>query len=315
MSAYPHETVLLQPAVSALLAGPAASEAVYVDATFGRGGHARHILQQMPAQARLLGIDRDAQAVLVGQALAQEHPAFCMHQGDFAQLDAAVHSCLGVNQVQGILLDIGVSSPQLDDGQRGFSFSQDGPLDMRMDVRTGPTAAQWLAQASAEAMADVFWRYGEERFSRRIAQAIVQRRAHSPFERTVDLAQVVAQAHPRWQRGKHPATRVFQAIRIHINDELGQLSAALTAALTLLAPGGRLVVISFHSLEDRLVKRFIKQHSAMDIWPSDLPITHTQVPRLLQALGKAIKPDQHEVQRNPRARSAVMRVAQRLAEG
>ena len=216
-------------------------------------------------------------------------------------------------QVAGILLDLGVSSPQLDEPERGFSFMHDGPLDMRMNPDEGLSAAQWLAQAPEQEIADVIYRYGEDRFSRRIARAIVRERQIAPITRTLQFAEIVKEANPAWEKHKHPATRVFQAIRIHINGELDSLQSLLAGALDILRPGGRLVVISFHSLEDRIVKQFIQKQSRGDDFPRDLPVTASALNPQLKKLGKAIKADEKEVSVNPRARSAVMRVAERMA--
>jgi len=211
----------------------------------------------------------------------------------------------------GVLMDLGVSSPQLDEAERGFSFMQDGPLDMRMNTSSGETAAQWIARAAEEDMANVFYEFGEERYSRRLAKAIVQRRGITPFERTLDLASVIKEAHPKWEKGKHPATRCFQAIRIFLNNELGDLEQTLDVATDMLAPQGRLAVISFHSLEDRMVKRFIREKEKGPQLPPDLPVMAKDVPCILKSVGKAIKPSKAEVDANVRSRSAVMRVAQK----
>ncbi|WP_163574944.1 16S rRNA (cytosine(1402)-N(4))-methyltransferase RsmH [Halomonas faecis] len=304
-----HASVLLDGAVDTLVHDP---EGVYLDGTFGRGGHSRAILARLAPTGRLLAIDRDPQAV--AEAGGIDDPRFTIEKGEFARLDeiAAAHGVQG--RLAGVLLDVGVSSPQLDDPERGFSFLRDGPLDMRMDPTRGKSAADFLADADEAELVRVFKEYGEERFARRLARAIVSRRVESPFERTADLAEVVKAAHPAWEKGKHPATRVFQALRIHVNGELEQLDAALAAALEALAPGGHLVVISFHSLEDRRVKRFIREHVRGDSHlPRDVPIRDAQLERRLVSLGKAQRPSPAEVDANPRARSAVMRAARKLA--
>lgn len=302
-----HASVLLDGAVEALIHDP---EGVYLDGTFGRGGHSRAILKRLAPEGRLLAIDRDPQAV--AEAAAIDDARFAVEQGEFARLDeiAARHGLHG--RLAGVLLDVGVSSPQLDDPERGFSFLRDGPLDMRMDPSRGESAAGFLARAGEGEIATVFKAYGEERFARRLARAIVARRGERPFERTADLADVVKAAHPAWEKGKHPATRVFQALRIQVNGELEQLDAALEAALEALAPGGHLVVISFHSLEDRRVKRFIRDHVRGDTHlPRGIPVRDDQLQRRLVSLDKARRPAAEEVEENPRARSAVMRVARK----
>ncbi|MFC3283604.1 16S rRNA (cytosine(1402)-N(4))-methyltransferase RsmH [Litchfieldella rifensis] len=305
--AYRHASVLLDGAVEALVHDPAGA---YLDGTFGRGGHSRAILERLSPEGRLLAIDRDPQALIEARAIVD--PRFAIEQGEFARLgEYAEHHGLH-GKLAGILLDIGVSSPQLDDPERGFSFLRDGPLDMRMDPSRGESVATWLARASAADIAWVFKTYGEERFAKRLAQAIVERRRERAFERTQDLAEVIKAAHPAWEKGKHPATRAFQALRIHINGELEQLDAALDAALEALAPGGRLVVISFHSLEDRRVKRFIRTHVRGDMHlPRGMPIRDDQLVKRLEPVGKASRPGAREVEANPRARSAVMRVARK----
>lgn len=305
-----HETVLLQPAVEALLSDPAG---LYVDGTFGRGGHSRLILEKLNERGRLLGIDKDPRAIEVGLALMERDSRFTIRQGSFDDLDVMLADLEAAGRADGILLDLGVSSPQLDEASRGFSFTQDGPLDMRMNPDVGPSAAEWLATAAEQDIADVIYRYGEDRFSRRIARAIVKEREVAPISRTLQLAEIVKQANPAWEKHKHPATRAFQAIRIHINEELVSLEKVLEKALAALRPGGRLVVISFHSLEDRLVKQFIQKQSRGDDFPRDLPVPVSALsPRLIK-IGKAVKPSELEIRHNPRARSAVMRVAEKPA--
>ncbi|WP_104201799.1 16S rRNA (cytosine(1402)-N(4))-methyltransferase RsmH [Billgrantia saliphila] len=304
-----HASVLLDGAVEALVHDPCGA---YLDGTFGRGGHSRAILARLEPEGRLLAIDRDPQAI--AEARSIDDARFAIEQGEFARLGelAERHELHG--RLAGVLLDVGVSSPQLDDPERGFSFLRDGPLDMRMDPTHGESAAQWLARASETEVARVFKTYGEERFARRLARAVVARRAERPFQRTGDLAEVLKGAHPAWEKGKHPATRAFQALRIHVNGELEQLDAALSAALEALAPGGHLVVISFHSLEDRRVKRFIREHVRGDTdLPRGMPVREDQLAKRMTTLGKAQRPTPEEVQDNPRARSAVMRVARKLA--
>ncbi|WP_110685346.1 16S rRNA (cytosine(1402)-N(4))-methyltransferase RsmH [Salinicola aestuarinus] len=304
-----HTSVLLDGAVDSLVRCPSGN---YLDGTFGRGGHTRAILERLDAEGRLLALDRDPQALAAGADIADAR--LSLQRGVFAELDQHADAAGLLGKLDGILLDVGVSSPQLDDPERGFSFLRDGPLDMRMDPESGIGAAQWLARTGVDEMARVFKTYGEERFAKRIARALVTARQETPIERTHQLAEIVKAAHPAWEKHKHPATRVFQAIRIHLNDELGQLERALDAALEALAPGGRLVVISFHSLEDRLVKRFIRDQSRGDTHlPRGMPIREDQLNKRLKPVGKALRADEHEVELNPRARSAVMRIAEKLA--
>ncbi|KKW67841.1 16S rRNA methyltransferase [Lampropedia cohaerens] len=299
-----HTTVLLAEAVDALLqAGAGAVGArCWVDATFGRGGHSRRILESMGAQDRLVVFDKDPEAIAAARALDDARMEI-RHEG-FAQLAA-----LGPASADGVLMDLGVSSPQIDDARRGFSFRMDGPLDMRMDSTRGQTVAQWLEHADEGEIAEVIREYGEERFARGIAKAIVARRQErGPLARTAELAALVAGAVKRHEPGQNPATRTFQALRIFINGELEELRQALDASLTVLKPGGRLVVISFHSLEDRIVKRFIEAH-ARQHYDRRNPLA-TPVPLRLRALGR-VKPSAAEVAANPRARSAIMRIAER----
>ncbi|PWV82999.1 16S rRNA (cytosine(1402)-N(4))-methyltransferase RsmH [Halomonas sp. A11-A] len=302
-----HASVLLDGAVEALVHD---TDGVYLDGTFGRGGHSRAILARLSPAGRLIAIDRDPEAI--AEAATLEDGRFTIERAEFARLGeiARQHGVHG--KLAGILLDVGVSSPQLDDPERGFSFLRDGPLDMRMDPTQGESAAAFIARASEAELARVFKEYGEERYARRLARAIVARRGEHPFLRTADLAEVVKTAHPAWEKHKHPATRVFQALRIHVNGELEQLDAALEAALEALAPGGHLVVISFHSLEDRRVKRFIRHHVRGDSHlPRGIPIADAELERRLEALGKARQAGPEEVKENPRARSAVMRAARK----
>ncbi|MEQ5817916.1 16S rRNA (cytosine(1402)-N(4))-methyltransferase RsmH [Halomonas sp. SCS19] len=304
---FAHESVLLDGAVDALVHDPAG---VYLDGTFGRGGHSRAILSRLAQDGGLLALDRDPQAI--AEAASIDDPRFTIERAEFARLREVARDHGLDGKLSGILLDIGVSSPQLDDPDRGFSFLRDGPLDMRMDPTQGESAAQWIARVGEAEMASVFKRYGEERYARRLARAIIARRQERPFTRTADLAEVVKAAHPAWEKAKHPATRVFQAMRIEINGELDQLDQALEAALEALAPGGHLVVISFHSLEDRRVKRFIRDHVKGDTQvPRGIPLRDDQIARRLESLGKAMKASAEEVEANPRSRSAVMRMARK----
>ena len=285
---------------------------IYVDGTFGRGGHSAAIMQRLQ-QGQLLALDKDPEAVATAQHLFADDPRFSIRQQSFAHMAEAVRERSWLGKVDGVLLDLGVSSPQLDDPRRGFSFQHEGPLDMRMDPHKGRSAAQWLAQAEEREIAQVLKEYGEERFAKRIARAIVKARAESPIDTTRRLAAIVAAANPKWEQGKDPATRSFQAIRIFINQELDDLRQCLDQVLDILRPGGRLVVISFHSLEDRIIKRFIREQSRGDQFPPDLPVTYMQLQPRMLAVGKAIHATDEEVIRNPRARSAVLRVAERLA--
>ena len=305
-----HETVLLEAAVEALFCSP---DAVYDDGTFGRGGHSQRILQWLNEQGRLLAFDKDAAAVRVALERFGADSRFEIVQRSFADLREVVEQRGLAGKLSGVLLDLGVSSPQLDDAQRGFSFVHDGPLDMRMNPQEGISAAQWLAEASEQEIADVIYRYGEERFSRRMAKAIVARRQVAPITGTLELAEIIKQANPAWEKHKHPATRAFQAIRIHVNRELEDLQSVLAQALDMLRPGGRLVVISFHSLEDRIVKQFINEQARGDDFPAGVPIPFADLNPRLRKLGKAVKADASEVAANPRSRSAIMRVAEKLA--
>ena len=304
-----HQTVLLAEAVDALVTRPAG---FYVDGTFGRGGHTRHLLECLDADGRVLGVDKDPAAQASAQELAASEPRFEFFRGSFAGLPRQL-ARMGVDGVDGILLDLGVSSPQLDDGERGFSFLQDGPLDMRMDTSSGATAAQWLSEASVEEITRVLREYGEERFARRIAAAIVAARTEQPITSTARLAQVVSEANPKWERHKHPATRAFQAIRIQVNRELEDLQELLAGALDMLRVGGRLVVISFHSLEDRMVKRYMRDLARGEQFPPGVPVRDSALNRRLRLVGKAVRASAEEVAVNVRSRSAIMRVAEKIS--
>jgi len=306
-----HQTVLLNEAVDALaIEAGARSSGTYVDATFGRGGHARLILDRLGPRGRLIALDRDADAVEAGGRIADSR--FAIVQARFGELEQTVRA-RGIAAVDGVLLDLGVSSPQLDDASRGFSFRFDAPLDMRMDRTRGATAAQWLERASEAEIGEVVKRYGEERFAKRIAKAIVAARQRGPVTRTRQLADLVGAAVRTREPGQDPATRTFQALRIHVNQELEELSLVLPQAVALLAPGGRLAVISFHSLEDRIVKQFIRANARPDEASARLPLRESELPRpRLRPIGKRIHPAAEEVKANPRARSAVLRVAERL---
>lgn len=305
---FSHRSVLLDSAVDYLISDP---DGNYVDGTFGRGGHSQLILGRLGASGQLLGIDKDPEAIGVAEVLAADDPRFRYFHGSFAELSRAV-SDAGWGQVDGVLMDLGVSSPQLDDASRGFSFMRDGPLDMRMNPLQSPSAAEWLANADEREIADVIWRYGEERFSRRIARLVVERRKETPIETTLQLAALVSEAVPKKEKHKHPATRTFQAVRIFINRELEDLEAGLQASVDRLATGGRLVVISFHSLEDRLVKRFMRDLARGPRLPKGVPVTADQETSDFKLIGKANKAGAGEVGENVRARSAVMRVLERI---
>ena len=285
----------------------------YCDATFGRGGHTAAILGALGPDGRVFAIDRDPDAIRAGQQRFAGEPRLTLIRGSFGELEERVRAAGLAGELDGVLMDLGVSSPQLDEAGRGFSFMQDGPLDMRMDNESGPSAAQWLARASERDIAAVLRTLGEERYSGRIARAIVAARGTAPIERTGQLAAIVAAAVPTREPGKHPATRAFQAIRIHVNGELEALESALPQAVRLLAPGGRLCVVSFHSLEDRIVKRFIRREEQGDPVYAGLPVVPAHARPRLKRVGKAIEPGETEVARNPRSRSAVLRVAERLA--
>ncbi len=304
-----HQTVLLQEAVDALVTAPSG---IYVDGTFGRGGHSRAILASLDAQGRLLATDKDPAARDVALELAASDSRFTFYHGSFADLPAVLREH-GIEALDGILLDLGVSSPQIDEAGRGFSFQHDGPLDMRMDTTRGETAAEWLASARQEDIAEVLKEYGEERFARRIAAAIVSARVETPLTTTGQLAKLVSEANPRWEKHKHPATRTFQAIRIKVNRELEDLQQLLAVALELLRPGGRLVVISFHSLEDRMVKRYMRDMARGEQLPPGVPVTDSQLNRRMRLVGKALRASDVEVGGNVRARSAIMRVAEKLS--
>ena len=308
---FSHVTVLLREAVEALAVH---ADGCYLDGTFGRGGHSRAVLGALGPNGRLLGFDKDPLAIASGLELAAADGRFQIVQRSFAELGEEVAARGLQGRIDGILLDLGVSSPQLDDPERGFSFMNDGPLDMRMNPGVGVSAAEWIASTDEAEIARVFYEYGEERFSRRMARAIVQRRAERPFTRTADLAEVVAAANPAWEKGKHPATRAFQALRIQVNNELGDLERGLEAALEALAVGGRLVVISFHSLEDRIVKQFMRRQvkGEADNLPRDLPVQVAKFEPRLKLHGKPQYASTAEVKANPRSRSAVMRVAEKL---
>ncbi len=308
--AWQHTPVLLDEVLAAL---DVKRDGRYLDATFGRGGHTAAILERIGKEGRVIAIDRDPEAIQAGRERFANDARLTLVSSPFSQMLSIVTSLGMAGKLDGVLLDLGVSSPQLDDAARGFSFAQDGPLDMRMDNSGGMTAAQWLARAPESEIARVIKEYGEERFAKGIARAIVARRREAPITRTKELADIVAGAVRTREPGKHPATRTFQAIRIHINRELEEIDAALEGSLAALKPGGRLAVISFHSLEDTRVKRFIQRKSQEDPMYAGLPEVPAHARPKLRRIGKAIHPSAAEIERNPRARSAILRVAERLA--
>jgi 16S rRNA (cytosine1402-N4)-methyltransferase len=305
-----HTPVLVEAVVASLALR---SDGLYVDATFGRGGHTARILEALSGDGEAIAIDRDPQAIAAGRARFAGETRLHLVQGEFAELGVLVRSQTARRYVDGVLFDLGVSSPQLDDPARGFSFSKDGPLDMRMDPAHGQPASMWLAHASVDEIRHVISSLGEERFANRISQEIGRTRETAPLQRTSELAALVARCVRTHEPGKHPATRTFQALRMFINDELGQIRRALEQALQLLAPGGRLAVISFHSLEDRLVKQFIREHSELDPALASLPIIPAGLSLPLRRIGRKQRASADEIRANPRARSALLRVAEKQA--
>lgn len=307
-----HQPVLLHEVIENLAIHP---DGFYIDATFGRGGHSRAILDRLGEKGRLLAIDKDPAALIAAKENGfLRDKRFCIQQGAFGQLEKLTQALGWNGKVNGILMDIGVSSPQLDDPTRGFSFLRDGRLDMRMDTTQTLDAERWINTVKQEEISQVLKEYGEERYARRIAAAIVTYRNEQPITSTVELAQIIAEAHPRWDHKKHPATRSFQAIRIFINHELEELKTVLNASLNILTQGGRLVVITFHSLEDRIVKQFLNAHSRCDHVPRGLPLTEVQIQEhlRLKRIQPVITPDKAEINKNPRARSAKLRVMEKL---
>ncbi|WP_020409302.1 16S rRNA (cytosine(1402)-N(4))-methyltransferase RsmH [Hahella ganghwensis] len=305
---FAHVTVLLKEAVEALAIKEGGK---YVDGTFGRGGHSRLILEHLGTDGKLLGIDKDPRAQQSAEDLKSRDSRLLFYRGSFAEIRQAIEA-QGWESVDGVLLDLGVSSPQLDDASRGFSFNKEGPLDMRMDPESGESAADWVNRAPEEEIARVIWEYGEERYSRRMAKAIVREREKQAIVTTQQLSEIVAAAHPRWEKGKHPATRAFQGIRIHINSELADLEKGLEDAYDSLAPGGRLAVISFHSLEDRKVKQFMRDKVRGPQLPKWVPVTDDGVPKA-KLIGKKVRAGKDELAVNVRSRSAVMRVMEKCA--
>jgi 16S rRNA (cytosine1402-N4)-methyltransferase len=308
MNDFQHYPVLLEEAVSSLRVR---GDGIYLDGTFGRGGHSRAIMAGLTEQGRLFTLDKDPQAIAAGMEEWSEEPRFSIVQGSFAEMDRMVQEWGIEDRLDGILLDLGVSSPQLDNPERGFSFSKDGPLDMRMDPTTGKSAAEWLSDAPEREITRVFWEFGEERHARRIARSIVKVRQKQRLETTSQLSELIEKTIGNREK-KHPATRCFQAIRIYVNNELGDLTEGLKAAIGVLRPGGRLVVISFHSLEDRLVKRTFREAVRPGKVRRNIP-AHPDWSPSLKLIGKAIRPSEQEISANPRARSAIMRVAEKLA--
>lgn len=306
---YTHQPVLLPELIEGLVIR---KSGYYIDATFGRGGHSKAILDCIDVAGRLLAIDKDPAAVDFARTHFAHDARFRIQQGSFAELEkfTMAENCLG--NVDGILLDLGVSSPQLDDPERGFSFMRDGPLDMRMDTTQGLTVAEWLTTTNETTLANILFEYGEERFSRRIAKAILTEQKNSPIITTLRLAEIIKKANPAWERDKHPATRSFQALRIFINQELMELPLVLEQCLTVLKTGGRMAIISFHSLEDRIVKQFIRSHEKGNELSRQLPIPDRQLNMRLRSVGRAIKPSAAEITRNPRSRSAVLRIAEKI---
>lgn len=308
MSNY-HQPVLLQEVIEYLAIKP---EGIYVDATFGRGGHSQAILNKLGTEGVLIAIDKDPEAAEFAKIKFKEDKRFQLKQGSFNMLQAYMEEMKIVGKVDGILLDLGVSSPQLDNSSRGFSFLQDGPLDMRMNPNEGIDAATWINSANESEISRVLKDYGEERYARRIAAAIVSERKKESILRTKKLADIVAKAHPAWEKHKHPATRSFQAIRIFINHELKELHEALQQSLTVLTMGGRLVVISFHSLEDRIVKQFVQQQERGGDFPREMPITQADLHPTLKRIAWGVRASELEIKTNPRARSAILRVAEKI---
>lgn len=305
-----HQSVLLDESIKGLAIKDGG---IYFDGTFGRGGHSQEILNHLDAKGRLYAIDKDLEAIAHSKERFGTDKRFHIFQGSFARIAEFATEAGVLGKVDGILLDLGVSSPQLDNPERGFSFMQQGPLDMRMDLSQPLSAAEFVNHAEADEMAAIFRLYGEERFAGRIARAIVTARKEAPITTTLQLAEIVKEANPKWEKHKHPATRVFQAIRIHVNQELNDLKSCLEQCIEVLAPGGRLAVISFHSLEDRIVKQFMRDKEQGEKLPSEIPIRYEEMKSNFKRVGKAIMPQEKEVKENVRARSAVLRIGEKLA--
>ena len=305
-----HTPVLLHEAINALLID---ADGLYVDGTFGRGGHTKELLSHLSGKGRVIGFDKDPVAIDLGKVVFKFEKRLELIHESFSKLHLVLKKRGNLGDVSGVLLDLGVSSPQLDQGDRGFSFLHDGPLDMRMNTSKGMTAAQWIAESDQDELIKIFKTYGEEKFAVPIAKNIIQKRFQEPIETTHQLAAIVSEAHPRWKRGQHPATKIFQAIRIHINNELEDLDVLLRNVLKILKVGGKLVVISFHSLEDRKVKQFIREKEKGSVLPKGIPIRNAEHKILLRSVGKSIKPSGFNIEENKRSRSAIMRVAERVA--
>lgn len=305
-----HQPVLLTEVISHLMID---EDGIYIDGTFGRGGHSQAILKALSKQGTLLAIDQDPKAIEASkEKIFAEDKRFHIVKDSFSNLQEIANTKNLLGKVSGILLDLGVSSPQLDNAERGFSFLKEGPLDMRMDTTQGMDASAWINTAKEADIAQVLKEYGEERFSKRIANAIVSARVETAISTTTQLAAIVTKANPKWEKHKHPATRSFQAIRIFINNELNALNQALMASIDVLKPGGRLAVISFHSLEDRIVKRFIREKERGKMFPKGLPVTEEAIGKQLKKIGKAIKSSSVEIEKNIRARSAILRIAEKI---
>lgn len=304
-----HTPVLLHEAISHLITS---SDGIYIDATFGRGSHSQAILQSLSAKGRLIAFDKDPEAIVYAHSHFKDE-RFSIFHHSFADMHTVLKNTGLIEKISGILFDLGVSSPQLDNPNRGFSFMRDGQLDMRMDTSHGMDAASWIAKVDEATLADVLWQYGEERHSRRIARAIIEARKISPITKTLELAAIIAKILPAHPHEKHPATRSFQAIRIFINQELIELKQALNHSVDALKVGGRLAVISFHSLEDRIVKQFIHLHEQGPSLPRGLPIKHQTFKAKLKAIGKPITADDEEIAHNPRARSAILRISEKTS--
>jgi len=304
-----HIPVLLDETIDALNIN---ASGIYIDGTFGRGGHSAEIFKKLEGKGKLFVLDKDPQAITTALDSYTQSNNVIIKAGSYTQIQELMLENSVCGEVDGILLDLGVSSPQLDNAERGFSFMKSGFLDMRMDNKHGQSAAQWISQVKEKDLIEVLRVYGEERYAKRIAKAIISARDESKLEDTAQLAEVIKQAHPNWQKGKHPATKSFQAIRIAINDELAELKQVLEQVVQVLKPGGRIAIISFHSLEDRIVKVFFNKMSKGDDFPPDLPIMETQINRKLKLIGKATKATDEEVSSNVRSRSAILRVAEKL---
>lgn len=304
-----HVSVMLNACIEGLNIKP---NGIYIDGTFGRGGHSQLILEKLGLDGRLIAVDKDMQAVEYAHENFNQDKRFSIYHQGFEALPDLIQKLNLTGKIDGVLLDLGVSSPQLDDPSRGFSFKQDGPLDMRMDTTQGLSAKEWLAKAKAEEIAQVLRDLGEERFAKRIAGAIVRAREEKEIATTAELAEIVRKANPKWEKHKDPATRSFQAIRIFINQELSELEHLLSQITSMLNKNGRLVVLSFHSLEDRIIKRFLKRQSQGEPLPRGLPVKEEMLNKTMKVIGKAIKPSQEEVKNNVRARSAVLRIGEKI---